>query len=774
MPYVGQSLKRKEDARLLRGRGSFAADIHRPGMLHAAVLRSSHAHARILRVDVARARAMSGVVDVLTYADFPGFSRPIPIRLSAVDSMASFLQRPLASDRVRYAGEPVAVVLAQSRYQAEDALESIDLEYEPLPAVVDARLAARPGAPLLFQEQGTNVVAEYTVACGDAERAFQDADVVVSTSFTIQRHTAAPLETRGLVAEWDPVRARLTMWGTTKVPFFNRAILAQFLELPEHALHFVQADVGGGFGVRGELYPEDYLLPVLTMRCGRPVQWLEDRQEHLRASNHSREQQHEAAIALRRDGTILGMRVHFWNDMGGYVRTHGATVPNNTAAYLPGPYRVPSYRADVTCVVTNKTPAGTYRGPGRFEANFVRERLVDMAARELDMDPAEVRRRNFIPPEAMPYQVGTATFGRAVAYDDGAYPPYFEHALEQFDYTSARRQQMAARAEGRYQGIGIGFQVEKTGLGPWERAKVSVDALGRVVVDTGITGVGQGVETAFAQICADALGVRYEDVDVRYGDTERLPDGVGTFGSRGTILGGTAVHRAAETLRGKVLAIAGRELEVDPSDLELEKGRVQVRGLPERGLSLARVAEIARVSGALGGEAEAGLEATEVFSVEKMTYAYGLHLAVVEVDPRTGAVEIQRYAAHYDVGRAVNPRLVAGQIVGGLAQGLGGTLLEELVYDGQGQLLSGTFADYLLPTAMEVPPVEMHVSERTPSRLNPLGVKGAGEGGAVIAGAALANAVADALAPLGVEITRLPLSHARLHDLVRSMAQRER
>ncbi len=764
--YVGRSLPRHEDPRLLRGEGRFVGDVRRAGMLHAAVLRSPHAHARIAHLDTSAAREHPAVHDVLTYADIPAFSRPIPMRMSILPSMQPFLQRPLAQGKVRYVGEPVAVLLADSRYAAEDALEVIDVEYMPLPAVVDARAASQTGAPVLEEAQSTNVVATYAVAYGDVDRALADADAVVRTTFRINRQTAVPMETRGLAAEWDAARSVLTMWGTAKVPFFNRSIIAEYFGLPEHSVHFIQTDVGGAFGVRGELYPEDFLVAALALRSQRPVQWIEDRKEHLMATNHSREQHHEVAIALRRDGSILGIHDRFWNDMGAYVRTHGATVPNNTAAYLPGPYRIPHYRCEVTCVLTNKTPAGTYRGPGRYEANFVRERLVDDAARALGMDPAEIRCRNLIPAEAMPYEVGTVTLGRKVTYDSGDFLSLFRRALTRIGYPALREKQAKARREGRYLGIGIAFQVEKSGLGPWESARVTVDPSGKVIVQSGVPSVGQGVETVFAQICADALGVPYEDVTVRYGDTEQLPYGMGAFASRGAVMGGGAVQQAARRVREKILAIAGRRMEVHPDDLEIREGMVQVRGAPGRELTLREVARAAAPTQALRAGFEPGLEALALYEQEKMTYAYGVHLVLVEVDAETGEIEIRRYLVDYDVGRMLNPMLVEGQIVGGLAQGLGGALYEELAYDEQGQLLVASLADYLLPTTSEVPAIEVHLSEDFPSQLNPLGIKGVGEDGTVGAGAALANAVADALAPLRATVNTLPLSPVRVRRLI--------
>src|SRR5262245_27683102 len=475
MSYVGQRLKRREDERLVQGRGAYVADVRRVDTLHLAVVRSPHAHARVLSIAATAARACRGVVDVVTFLDVPQLARPIPMRLAERGEMRRYLQRPLAHDKVRYVGEPVAAVVADDRYRAEDALAAVQVHYAPLPALVDARVASGPDAPLLFESEGSNVVASYSVACGDFDAALREADIVLREHLDVQRHAGVPLETRGALAEWDAGRGVLSMWGMTKVPHINRRIIAEHAGLPEHAVHFLPTDVGGAFGIRGEVYPEDFLVALLSMRTGRPVRWIEDRREHLQAANHSREQHHEIAIALRRDGTILGLDDRLWNNMGAYVRTHGATAPNNTAGYIPGPYRVPNYRAEVTCVVTNKTPAGTYRAPGRFEATFVRERIVDMAARALAIDPAEIRRRNFVPPEAMPYEVGTSTLGNKVVYDSGDFPRLFAWALDRVNYEKLREEQAEARRAGRHVGIGLSYVVEKSGLGPWESARVLVD-----------------------------------------------------------------------------------------------------------------------------------------------------------------------------------------------------------------------------------------------------------------------------------------------------------
>ena len=766
MGYVGRSVRRREDERLLQGIGCFVDDVNRVGMLHAALLRSPHAHARIVRLDASRARSAPGVVDVLTYSDAPVLHRPIPMRMSDRGIMSRFLQTPLASDRVRYVGEPVAVIVAEDRYRAEDALERIEVEYDALPAVVDARAAAEPGSPLLFDAVGTNVVASFAQAVGDIERAIREADVVVRETFDVQRHTAVPMETRGVVAEWDSGRRALTLWGMTKVPYFSRRIIAEHLGLPEHSVHVMQIDVGGAFGVRGELYPEDFIVPVVALRTRRPVKWVETRREHMMTTNHSRQQHHEILVALRKDGTIVGLQDSFWTDMGGYVRTHGATAPNNTSAYLTGPYRIANYRVDAMCVVTNKTPTGTYRGPGRFEANFVRERVVDVAARTMGSDPAEIRRRNFVTPDAMPYHVGTTTLDKKVVFDSGDFPRLFRRALDRFGYASLREEQARARATGRCVGIGLAYVVEKSGLGPWEAARVTVDPSGAVSVVTGVPSVGQGVETVFAQICADELGVAYENVTVRYGDTNLLPDGYGAFASRGTVMGGNAVVRAAERVREKIFLVAANRLEAHAKDLELRDGCVHIKGVPDRKLSLGEVAKAASVTPALTAGLEPGLDALEFYQQEQMTYGHGVHAVLVEVDRETGVVTILRYLIDHDIGRAINPLLVDGQVVGGTAQGIGAALMENLVYDSDGQLVTGSLMDYALPTATAMPALEVHLGENDPSPINPLGVKGAGEDGTVGAGAAIANAVADALAPLGVTVRTLPLAPARVRDLI--------
>ncbi|MBI2462261.1 MAG: xanthine dehydrogenase family protein [Candidatus Rokubacteria bacterium] len=763
---IGASIKRKEDPRLLTGRGRYVADLRLPGMLHAAVLRSPHPHARLRATDASAARALPGVVAVITARDLGPVGR-IPVRLGPRPSLEACLQPPLASDRVRYVGEPIAVVVAASRYLAEDALERITVGYEPLQAAVDARLAAEAGAPALHEALGGNVVERLLTQSGDVAGALAAADRRIRERFVVQRHTGVPMETRGLVAAYDAGTRLLTVWGVAKVPHWNRRVLAELLDHPEHLIRVVELEVGGGFGVRGEFYPEDLLVPWAAMRLGRPVQWVEDRREHLMAANHSREQLHDVEIGVRRDGTILALHDRFLADLGAYIRTHGVIVPELTAALLPGPYRIRNYRCEVLCVLTNKTPTGTYRGPGRFEGTFVRERLVDMVAGALGLDPAEVRRRNFIQPEEMPYEVGGAALGQPTVYDCGNYPGAFETALAAIDYKAVREEQAAARRQGRHLGIGLGCVVEKAGLGPWEYARVEVDGSGQVTVYSGAASVGQGLETTLAQICGEELGLPAEAITVIHGDSALVPFGIGAFASRGAMVAGGAVLEASRRLRAKILALAARLLEARGDDLVLDHGRVHVRGAPGRALSLRDLARAAAPGQPLPPGMEPGLSAQHFFEAPRMSYPYGTHAAVVEVDAETGQVALLKYVIAYDVGRAINPAIVAGQFVGGLAQGIGGALYEELVYDADGQLLTTTFMDYLLPTAMETPAgVVAKILEETPTPLHPLGSKGAGEGGSSGAGAAIANAVADALAPFGVVVNALPLSPDRLLRLI--------
>ena len=768
---VGRSIRRKEDARLLTGRGQYAADFRLPGMLHGAVLRSPHPHARLGEIRAKAALALPGVVAAVTAEDLGDVGR-IPTRLGHRVGNVACLQPPLARDKVHYVGEPVAVVVAESRYLAEDALDLVEVDYDPLPAVPDARRALAPGSPVLHAAIEGNLVDTIEIQKGDTARALASAAYRVRERFSVQRHTGVPIETRGLTAAHDPGTGVLRLWGVAKVPHFNRRVLADLLGYPEHLIQFVELEVGGGFGVRGEFYPEDLLIPWLAMRLKRSVQWIEDRREHLMATNHSRQQYHDIEMGFDRDGRIIALADRCVVDMGAYIRTHGVVVPELTAAMLPGPYRVPNYSCHVECVLTNKTPTGTYRGPGRFECTFVRERLMDIAAPRLGLDPIELRRRNFITPGEMPYEVGGDSLGQRIVYDCGDYRSALDQALEAVGYDAARAEQAAARRQGRYVGIGVACLVEKAGLGPWEYARVEVDATGHIVLYSGLASVGQGIETTLAQVAADELAVAPEAITVVHGDSARIPFGVGGFASRGAAVGLPAAMEAARKVREKIVRLAAGLLEAAPADLVVDGGAVHVRGAPDRRVSFR---ELARAAVPGPPDLEPGLQASHMFEAPKMTYPYGTHVAMVEVDPETGQVRLLRYGIAYDVGRAVNPMIVDGQLVGALAQGIGGALYEELVYDDAGQLLTTTFMDYLIPTAIEMPEsTAIRILEETPTPLNPLGVKGVGEGGSSGCGGAIANAIGDALAPLGVTISELPLSPDRLLGLILAAHRGER
>ena len=741
---IGAAALRKEDWPLVRGEGCFVADFRRPGMVHAFVVRSPLAHARVTRIDTAAVRAFPGVIDVITAEDLPDRGRPIPTRMFHDEASTAFLQRPLADGEVRYSGEPVALIVAVSRYIAEDAAELLDIDYEPLPVVLDcdAGVAA-----------GDHVAGTLLVEHGDVDAAFARAHVVVADEFHVQRHAAVPLECRGLLAEHDAEQQSITVWGAAKIPHVNKQILAGLLGWSDpDRVRLVELHVGGGFGARGEFYPEDYLIPFAAIRTGRPVAWVEDREENLRACNQSREQLHRAELAVAEDGTFLGLRDTFINNTGAYVRTHGMTVPGLSISMLPGPYRWPAYRGEYRSVVTNKTPGGTYRSPGRFEVNFVRERLVDMAARRLGIDPVEIRRRNFIRPESFPHDTGTLFDGHPVVYDSGDYALLLEKTLTAFDWEGLKRWRSGKAADGVRRGIGIAFFVEKAGPAEREYARLELNANGDVLVYTGTASVGQGVETVLAQVCATYLGLPFERISVIHGDTAAIPEGMGAFGSRASMLGGAAVMQASQRMRDALLERAAEILEAAPEDLILTAEGVSVVGAPSRTVTLATLA----------GE---GIQVEDRFVCDLLGFPYGVHVAAVEVDTRTGRIGIHRYGVGYDIGRVINPALVRGQIAGGFAQGLGGSLLEEFCFDPDGQPQSASFMDYLLPTAEDVPDIGLLVTEDAPSPLNPLGVKGAGEAGTAGVGAAIANAVSDAL---GREVTRLPLTPERVLELAGS------
>ena len=751
---IGEAHPRLGGDRFVAGTARFVDDVRVPGMLHAAVLRSPHAHARLVSIDAKRARDLSGVHAVLTAADVPA-GAIIPNRVPAPKGTDRYLQPAIAREVVRYVGEPVALVVAEDPYVARDALERIDVVYQPLAPCASTGAALGAGAARLFPGTDSNNVATITMRVGDADGALAQAQLRLRERFTYPRQTAAALETRGLVAvPPDPRGGELHLIGSTKCIHINRTILAPIFGIPVGALRLTEVDVGGGFGVRGELYPEDILVPLAALKLGRPVKWIESRRENLMAANHAREVAYEIEMGFDRDGRILAMRAVIHADIGAYVRTAALVPAEFGAALLPGPYRVPNYGCDLWSVVTNKTPAGTLRSPGRPECNFVRERLLDQAAARLGIDPAEIRRRNLIRPEDMPYDCGTKSFGVSTVYDSGDFPALFDELLRRLDYTGARSEQVAmnSRPSGPRRGIGLAIYVEKTGLGPFETTQVEATPDGRLVVDTGASSMGPGLETVLAQILGEALGLPPSRFDVRHADTAAVESGVGTYGSRGTVTAGNAAHLAAAKLIAEARQRAAEAWGVPESDVTYASGVVEARG---RRVTLADLARDRR------------LAAGASFEVPKVTYAGCAAAVVADVDVETGAVTLRRVVVGADVGRAVNPALVDGQLVGGVAFGIGNTLHESLAYDADGQLLSSTLMDYALPAAADIPPVDGFYQE-VRATTNPLGLRGLGECGNPGLGAATANAVCDALAPRESSITALPLTPARVFSSARS------
>jgi aerobic carbon-monoxide dehydrogenase large subunit len=746
--YIGRSVPRLEDRPLLTGQGRFAADISFPGQLHMRVVRSPVAHGLLRKIDTAAALALPGVHAVWT-ADNVAHIPPIGFRLTGLTELEPYRQHVLAAERVRYVGEPVAAVFAADAYLAEDAAELVEVEIEPLAPALDA--TAPPG---MFDHQRSTQTTMLVKFTGDIEAAFRNAKHIVELDLSIGRHTGVPLETRGAIATYDDARDVLAMHGAAKVPHWNRERIASMLGRKTETVQLFEGHVGGGFGIRGELYPEDVLVCAAALKFRRPVKWIEDRREHLIAANHSRQQRHKIKAAVDADGRILGIDDEFFHDNGAYMRTHAATVPDLAAAMLPGPYRVLAYRARGHIRLTNKTPCGTYRAPGRYETSFVRERLMDAIAAKVGIDRIAVRRRNLIGKSAMPYDLGVGTLGTRVIYDSGDYAALLDKLLDAAGWEAMQRDCAKRRAAGELAGAGFAMFVEKSGLGPFDKVRIEVAANGAVEVVTGVASIGQGVETVIAQIAAETLGVNYAGIRVTHGQTDRIDRGMGAFASRVTVMCGEATRLAAVKLREAALAAAAELMQTSAAMLDIADGEI-VR-TDGRGPSMPLAALAASRHG-LSAEAE--------FTSTHMVYPYGAHVAQVKLDAETGGVAIERYLVAYDVGRAVNPMLVEGQITGGVAQGIGGALYEEFLYDDNGEPLSVTFADYLLPTAREVPAIEVTVTEDAPSPLNPLGLKGAGEGGINPVGAALASAIDDALGRPGA-VTQLPVTPQRLRALV--------
>lgn len=754
----------------------YVSDIRLPNMLHAALLRSMHAHARIRAVDVKEALRLDGVVGVWTGREIEGRISPFPESFEIhparwLEGVKPVLQGPrptaLAQEKVHYVGEPVAIIVAEDRPKAEDAIDAIVVEYEGLPVVVDPEESLQPRATLVHEGSNNNVVFSFRIEKGNVDGALGAAPYTLRERFRHHRYCAAPLEGRGVVAWVEPKTNILTVWSSTQMPHLVRRQIAAQLSLPEETVRVIAPDIGGGFGPKVFVYPEEILVPFLALQLGCPVKWIEDRTEHFISTAHGRDQLHDVECAFDEEGHILAFRDRFLLDNGAY-NPMGLTDAYNTAAHLQGPYKVPALSISGTCVSTNKVPNAPYRGAGRPEAVFVMERCIDSIAARLRLDPAEVRRRNFVQPDEMPYHAGILyRDGEPIRYDSGNYPETLTRALEAAGYDELRRRQQGLRQRGRYLGVGIGCYVEGTGVGSFEGARVRIDASGQLIIATGATGHGQGHETVFAQIAADLWGVTPDKVSLVEGDTASIPFGCGTFGSRSTVNVGSAIYGASARLKEKVVRLAAHILEANPDDLELGDGKVFIRGLPQRALSFSELARAAVPGWAskLPAGLEPGLEATFYFVPPTVTWANAAHVAVIEVEIDTGIIKLLDYVVSHDAGKLINPLLVDGQIHGGVAQGIGAALYEEIAYDQNGQLLSGSFVNYLLPGAMEVPNIKT-VHLESPSPLNPLGVKGLGEGGAIAPPAAIANALADALLPFTVRVNEIPLSPNRVMELV--------
>ena len=755
---VGRSVLRLEDPPLLTGEGRFVGDLSFPNQLHMRVVRSAHAHGSIVAIDVAAALAAPGVVTVWTSRDIAGLP-PIGLREGLgtrpadLARLMPYLQPVLARERVRYIGEPVAAIFAEDPYLAEDAADLVDVKVEELPVLLAAEHAPGEFAPGHGTE--ADIIRK---GYGDLDAGFATAHAVIELDLTVGRHSGVPLETRGALARHDPARDLVELYGAAKIPHVTRDLLARTLGRSTASVHLHEGHVGGGFGIRGELYPEDVLVSLAALRLGRPVKWIEDRREHLMAANHSRQQHHRIRAAVDREGRILAIDDVFFHDQGAYLRTHGTRVADMTAGLLPGPYRVPAYRVAGHVRLTNKTPAATYRAPGRYEGTFARERLLDAIAARLGIDPVEVRRRNLIASTEMPYERALDAIGDEIVYDSGDYAGLMDKALAAVGWDALQAGLRQRRAAGEAVGAGLAMFVEKGGLGPTDRVTISVDGEGIVEVVTGGASVGQGFETVMAQIAADVLAVDYRRVMVVHGHTDRIEHGVGAHASRATVMTGSATHIAASALREKALEAAAGLMQLPVAALDLVGGRVIGRDMP--GGPLMDLGEIAR-------NTPGGLCAEGRHTTEHMNYPYGVHVAVVRVDRATAGVEIERYLTAYDIGRAVNPMLIEGQIAGGFAQGVGGALTEEFLYDARGEPLSVTFADYLMPTASEIPPLEILITEDAPSPLNALGLKGAGEAGVNGVGAAIAAAIDEAVGMPGA-VTRLPVTPHRLREILDS------
>ena len=758
--WIGLSVERLEDPPLVTGRGRYAADISFPHQLHMRMVRSNHAHGRIVSIDATAARALPGVFAVWTAADIADVP-PVDFREGRIERLEPWRQPVLATERVRYVGDPVAAVFAEDPYIAEDAADLVEIAIEQLPVIIDA--TAEPGEFSAGRSTEATVLKQ---GYGDVDAVIRTAHAVVELELKVGRHSGVPLETRGAIGRYDASRDMLELHGAAKVPHRNRDLLARMLKRDPSAVTVHEAHVGGGFGIRGELYPEDVLVCVGALRLGRPIKWIEDRREHLMCANHSRQQMHKIKAGVAADGRILAIDDEFWHDQGGYIRTHATRVAMMICGILPGPYRIPAYRSVGHFRLTNKTPAATYRAPGRYETTFIRERLIEAIARRLDLDPIAVRRKNLIRKQDMPYHLPLEVLGEEIHMDTGDYAALLDKVMAAADWDNLQAALKKRRAAGELVGAGLAMFIEKSGLGPSDGAWIAVDTSGAVEVVTGGASLGQGFETVVAQVCAEALGVDYRRIRVVHGQTDRIAFGIGAHASRATVMTASATHNAALKVREKALEYAAGMLQAPVEALTIVDGQV-IRTDRDGGasMSLGEIANGLSPTSKTRGSREPGLSAEGWFNTEHQVYPYGTHIAVVRVDAETGGVAIERYIAGYDIGRAINPTLVKGQITGGFTQGLGGALFEEFLYSENGDPLSASFADYIMPTARETPRIEIILTEDSPTPLNPLGIKGAGESGITPVGAVIASAVEAAIGMPGA-IRELPITPQRLKRIL--------
>jgi aerobic carbon-monoxide dehydrogenase large subunit len=771
--FIGKPLKRKEDPRLIQGISHYVDDFNLAGMQYAAFLRSPYAHAKIRSVDLSKVRHAPGVVLALSGADIDGAVQAVPCAAQIPD-MKPAARPVLARDRVLFVGEAVAVVVASDRYAARDALDLIEVEYEPLTPIVNPEKAIAKGAAPIHPGQKDNVAFKWELEGGDLKAAFKSADKVIKQRIVNQRLIPVPIEPRGVLADYKPGEGQLTVWSSTQIPHLLRTQIASMLNFPETLVHVVTPEVGGGFGTKLNVYPEEALVAYLAMQIGKPVKWTESRRENFQATIHGRDQIDDIEVAIKSDGTILGLRCRVIADLGAYYQLLTPLIPTLTGLMMTGCYKIPAARMEITGVFTNKMATDAYRGAGRPEATYLIERVLDLVAAELKKDPVEVRRQNFPQPKDFPYATPTG-----LIYDSGDYQKALDLALKVADYKKLRQEQAKLRKEGRYMGIGISTYVEICGMGPssampaggWESATVRVEPTGRVSVMTGSSPHGQGQETTFAQMGADILGIDPAQVQIVHGDTSIVPYGIGTFGSRATAVGGTAVYKSLHKVKEKMARIAAHIVESDPERMVFADGKISAKESPKKSIAFGQAVSAAYVAKTLPAEMEPGLEATTFFEPTNFTYPFGTHICVVEIDAETGDVKLVRYVAVDDCGNVINPLLVEGQVQGGIVQSVGQALLEEAVYDEQGQLITGELMDYALPRASDMCWIE---TERTvtPTPVNPMGVKGVGEAGTIGATPALAGAVADALAPFGVRHVDMPFKREKIWQLMRKGSRR--